>query len=162
MKFWTKRKGIYIILILVFASIFLWMQQTRTIDRLYSGVVFDQQGTIERSTTIRINGYMTSGTKGKNVFNGYFEVDGIHIPINTQPDGTIGYTHFFDSGIIIKPDNTSGNDELIGHLIFMKKLSYVYIDLKELNDKLGSSCMVVGPVQTKEDAEILMKKYIRK
>ena len=157
-----RRKLIPTIIIAVVLTIMVISYIPRNVDIYVKGLMYDENGTLEKVVDMKVKGTIYKYQKEGKKFLGYIEIDGLRQHMNIQQDGRVGFMHHFDSGIIFELDNKYGQDKPIGYLIFMDDLNYVYARLNVLDNKYNSKCIVVGPASSRDEAKLIVSKYWRK
>jgi hypothetical protein len=158
-----SRKLIYSFIVAVISAIIAMNYAPRNVDIHIKSMMYDENSVFEKLVDMKVKGTIYKYQKGSKKFLGYIEIDGIRQPMNIQQDGRVEFMHHFDSGIIFELDNKYyANDRPIGHLIFMDDLNYVYARLNVLDDNYNSKCIVVGPANSRDEAELIVSKYLTK
>lgn len=157
-----RRKLIYLFIIAVVLTIMVINYIPQNVDINIKGILYDKNGGFEKQVDMKVKGTIYYYQKEGKKFLGDIEIDGLRQHMNIQQDGRVDFMHHFYSGIIFELDNKYAQDKSIGHLIFMDDLNYVYIRLNVLDDKYNSKCTVVGPANSRDEAELILSKYLRK
>jgi hypothetical protein len=157
-----RRKLIYLFIIAVVLMIMTINYIPRNIDIYTKGMLYDEHGAFEKLVDMKVKGTIYYYPKEGKKFLGDIEIDGVRQHMNIQKDGKIEFMHHFDSGIIFELDNQYGQDKPIGHLIFIDDWEYVYVSLDALDNKHHAKCIVVGPANSRDEAELILSKHLRK
>ncbi len=128
-----------------------------SIERNYSGYMYDENSEFQRSTEIKLVGELQKKLSLNYIFTGSVQVDGIKEQITLKRIWTknnifktLGYSDFIET-----KNNKTGQYEVTGTLNISKDFNEVIIRLGKIDSKYNGEINICGPSSNIEEAKKL-------
>ena len=126
-----------------------------TIERSYSGYMYDDNSEFEKSTEIKLVGELKKKLSLNNVFTGSIEVEGIKEQVilkkiwsKNNIFKSMGYNAFIET-----KNSKTGQYEVTGTLDTSKDFNEILIRLGKVDSKYNGRFNICGPSSTKVEAQ---------
>ncbi|MGH4123366.1 MAG: hypothetical protein ACREV6_10615 [Clostridium sp.] len=130
-----------------------------SIERNYSGYVFDDNSGFEKSTEIKLVGQLKKKLSLNYVFTGSVEVDGIKEKVilkriwsKNNIFKSLGYNAFIET-----KNSKTGQYEVTGTLDTSKNFNEILIRLSKVDSKYNGKFNICGPSSSKAEAKDIIK-----